>query len=104
MALRIDSHAGVVRAAGKEIADVVLKRIAKLLMEKVRTEDSWRGPRKRRSWWSRQAPRRSRCSRWRSACNASWRGQGDYRGQPLRFATSFGVASLSLDRSIRSRS
>jgi len=40
MALRIDSYADVARAAGKEVAEVVVKRIAKLLMDKVRTEDS----------------------------------------------------------------
>jgi diguanylate cyclase (GGDEF)-like protein len=40
MALRIDSHADVVRAAGKDVADQVIARIAKLIMEKLRTEDS----------------------------------------------------------------
>jgi len=40
MALRIDTYGEIAAAAGKEIADVVLTRIAKVLVEKVRTEDS----------------------------------------------------------------
>jgi diguanylate cyclase (GGDEF)-like protein len=98
MALRIDSHAGVVRAAGKEIADVVLKRIAKLLMEKVRTEDSV----------ARTAAAAfmvvaagTAAQQMLALAQRLQRELGEakvtYRGQPLRFATSFGVASLSLD-------
>jgi diguanylate cyclase (GGDEF)-like protein len=40
MALRIDTYGEIAAAAGKEIADIVLTRIAKVLMEKVRAEDS----------------------------------------------------------------
>src|SRR5438067_9268011 len=40
MALRIDTHADIVREAGKDVADLVVKRIAKRLVENVRTEDS----------------------------------------------------------------
>jgi diguanylate cyclase (GGDEF)-like protein len=40
MALRLESHADIVRVAGKEIADVIVARIAKLLLAKVRGEDS----------------------------------------------------------------
>jgi diguanylate cyclase (GGDEF)-like protein len=40
MALRIDSYADVARAAGKDVADQVIARIAKLVTEKLRTEDS----------------------------------------------------------------
>jgi two-component system, cell cycle response regulator len=40
MALRIDTYAEIVAAAGKEIGDIVLARIAKVLTEKVRAEDS----------------------------------------------------------------
>ena len=40
MALRIETYGDIARAAGKEIADIVLKRIGKLLLDKVRTEDS----------------------------------------------------------------
>ena len=40
MGLRIDSYADVARAAGKDVADQVIARIAKLVVEKLRTEDS----------------------------------------------------------------
>lgn len=40
MALSVDSYAEILRGAGKEIADVIVARIAKLILAKVRTEDS----------------------------------------------------------------
>ena len=40
MALRLDSYDAIALTAGKDIADVVIQRIAKLVMQKVRTEDS----------------------------------------------------------------
>lgn len=40
MALRLESHGDIVRVAGKEIADVIVARIAKQLLGKVRAEDS----------------------------------------------------------------
>lgn len=40
MALRLESHADVVRVAGKEVADLIVARVAKLLLAKVRAEDS----------------------------------------------------------------
>lgn len=40
MALRIDSAADIVRAAGKDAAEQLIARIAKLLMDQVRAEDS----------------------------------------------------------------
>lgn len=40
MALRLESYAEILRTAGKEVADVVIARIAKLLLGKVRAEDS----------------------------------------------------------------
>lgn len=40
MALRIDSAGDIVRAAGKDAAEQLIARIAKLLMDQVRTEDS----------------------------------------------------------------
>ena len=39
MALRVDTYDEIALAAGKEIADVVLGRVGKLLMSKVRAED-----------------------------------------------------------------
>lgn len=40
LALRLDSYADIVRDAGKEISDVIIARIAKLVLAKVRAEDS----------------------------------------------------------------
>ena len=40
MALRIDSAGDIVRAAGKDAAEQLIARIAKLLMDQVRAEDS----------------------------------------------------------------
>jgi len=40
MALRLDNYDDIALRAGKDIADVVVARVAKLITEKVRTEDS----------------------------------------------------------------
>jgi len=40
MALRLDSYDEIALATGKDIADVVITRVAKLILEKIRTEDS----------------------------------------------------------------
>ena len=40
MALRLDSYADMVRVVGKEIGDVIIARVAKLLVAKMRAEDS----------------------------------------------------------------
>ena len=98
MALRIDTHADIVRDAGKEIAEVVVKRIAKLLVEKVRTEDSV--ARTAEAGFmvvavGTAAPQMlqlaQRLQRELDEANVT------YKGQKLQFGTSFGVASISLD-------
>ncbi|HYR33748.1 MAG TPA: response regulator [Burkholderiales bacterium] len=98
MALRVDSHADVVRAAGREIADVVLKRIAKLLMDKVRTEDSVARTAEAAFMVvaaGTAAPQMlalaQRLHRELEEAKVT------YRGQELRFASRFGVASLTMD-------
>jgi two-component system cell cycle response regulator len=98
MALRIDTHAEIARAAGKEIAEVVLKRIAKLLMEKVRTEDSVARAAEAAFMVvaaGTSAPQMlelaQRLQRELDEAKVT------YQGRALRFATSIGVASLSLD-------
>ncbi len=40
MALRVESYPEILRVAGKEVADVIIARIAKQLLAKVRAEDS----------------------------------------------------------------
>jgi diguanylate cyclase (GGDEF)-like protein len=98
MALRIDSHAQVVRAAGKDIADVVLKRIGKLLMEKVRTEDSVARAAEAAFMVVAAGTAAQQMLALAQRLQRELReAKVTYRGQALRFATSFGVASLSLD-------
>ena len=98
MALRIDSYAEVVRAAGKDIAEVVLKRIATLLIEKVRTEDSVARTAEAAFMVvaaGTAAPQMLALAQ--RLQRELYDAKVTYRGQPLRFITSFGVASLSLD-------
>ena len=40
LALRLDSYAEIARGAGKEIIDLIIARIAKLVLAKIRVEDS----------------------------------------------------------------
>ena len=98
MAMRIDTHAEIVRAASKDIADLVVKRIAKLLLEKVRTEDSVARTAEAAFMVvaaGTAAPQMlllaQRLQRELDEAKVT------YRGHALRFATTFGVASLSLD-------
>ncbi len=98
MALRIDTHAEIVKAASKDIADLVLKRIAKLLMEKVRTEDSVA----RTSEAAFMVVAAGTSAQQMLALAQRLQRELDeakvtYRGNALRFAATFGVASLSLD-------
>lgn len=98
MALRIDSYAEVLRTAGKEIAEVVVKRIAKLLMDNVRTEDSV--ARTAEASFvvvaaGTAAPQilalAQRLKRELEEAKVT------YRGQELKFVSRFGVASLAMD-------
>jgi two-component system cell cycle response regulator len=98
MALRIDSYAEVLRAAGKEVADVVVKRIAKLLLDKVRTEDSVA----RTAEAAFMVVAAGTAAQQMLLLAQRLQRELDeakvtYRGAALRFVTSFGVASLSLD-------
>jgi two-component system, cell cycle response regulator len=103
MALRIDSYAEVVRVAGKEIAELVLKRIAKLLMDKVRTEDSV--ARTAEASFvvvatGTAAPQiLALAQRLKRELEEA---KVNYRGQELRFASRFGVASLTMDTAANS--
>jgi diguanylate cyclase (GGDEF)-like protein len=98
MALRIESHAEIVRTAGKDVADLVVKRIAKLLLEKVRTEDSVA----RTAEASFMVVAAGTAAPQMLALAQRLQRELDeakvtYRGAALRFVSSFGVASLSLD-------
>jgi diguanylate cyclase (GGDEF)-like protein len=98
MALRLDSYDEIALSAGKDIADVVVVRIAKLLLQKVRAEDSV-----------------ARIAQATFVVVAAGIGMAQmvalaqrlkreldeakvrYRDQPLKFSTSLGLASLAGD-------
>jgi len=96
MAMRLDSYDDIALAAGRDIADVVITRVAKLLLEKVRTEDSV----------ARVAPATfmvvaagAGASQMQAVAQRLRRELDDakvrYRDQPLKFVTSLGVASAA---------
>ena len=95
MALRIDSHGEVARTAGKDAADQVLARIAKLVSSQIRTEDSI--ARTAASTFVVVAPgisggqMQSLADRLRAQLEQA---KLSFGGQPLKIASRFGVASL----------
>lgn len=98
MAMRLDSYEDIALAAGKDIADVVITRVAKLIMDKVRTEDSV----------ARVAPATfmvvaagagapqmlAVAQRLRRELDEA---KVKYRERPLKFVSSLGVASVRSD-------
>ena len=98
MAMRLDSYDDIALAAGKDIADVVITRVAKLVMDKVRTEDSV----------ARVAPATfmvvaagagapqmlAVAQRLRRELDEA---KVSYRERPLKFVSSLGVASIKAD-------
>lgn len=98
MALRLDTYESIVLAATKDIADVVVARIAKLVMEKVRAEDSVA----RVAQATFVVLAANTAAEHMLALAERLRRELDearvtYREQPLKFVTSVGVASLSAD-------
>jgi diguanylate cyclase (GGDEF)-like protein len=98
MALRLDTYDEIVLAAGKEIADVVLARVGKLLVSKVRVEDSVARTAQATfmvlaaaTGAAQMLGLAQRLQRELADANVS------YRDRPLKFAASFGVASLAVD-------
>ncbi len=98
MALRIDSHREVARTAGKEAADQVLTRIAKLVSGQIRAEDSI--ARTAAATFMVVAPGTSAAQMQRLA--ERLRAQLEqakltYGKQPLKIVSRVGVASLGAD-------
>ena len=98
MALRLDTYEAIVLAATKDIADLVVARIAKLVMEKVRAEDSV--ARVAQATFVVLAANTSAADM--VALAERLRRELDeakvtYRDQPLKFVTSIGVASITAD-------
>jgi len=98
MALRLDSYDEIALSAGKDIADVVITRIAKLLMQKVRTEDSV--ARTAQSTFMVVAAATGAAQILALAQRLQREldeAKVTYRERPLKFAASFGVSSLAVD-------
>lgn len=98
MALRLDTYESIVLAATKDIADIVVARIAKLVMEKVRAEDSVARVAQATfvvlAAGTAAAHIAALAERLRRELDEA---RVTYREQPLKFVTSVGVASLSSD-------
>jgi diguanylate cyclase (GGDEF)-like protein len=100
MALRLDTYDAITLAAGKDIADVVLTRIAKLVMQKVRGGDSV--ARVAAATFAMLAPGTAAsdaialAQRLRQELDDA---RVTYKEQPLKFVTSIGVASIAADPS-----
>jgi two-component system, cell cycle response regulator len=98
MAFRIDSHAEVVKSAGKDVADQLLARIAKLVSGNLRTEDSiGRANETTFIVVSAGAGASQVMAFARRMYEQLSKAQVAYRGQPLKIVSSFGVATLAQD-------
>jgi diguanylate cyclase (GGDEF)-like protein len=98
LALRLDTYDDIVRAASKEIADVVVVRVAKLVVDKVRTEDSVA----RTGAATFMVVAAGTAAAQMVAAAQRLRRELDearvsFRDQPLKFVASFGVASARMD-------
>jgi two-component system, cell cycle response regulator len=103
MALRLETYDAIALAAGKDIADIVVTRIAKLVLQKVRTEDSV--ARVASATFAVLAA--GTAAENMVALALRLRAELDearvtYREQPLKFVTSLGVASVANDPSATS--
>jgi two-component system, cell cycle response regulator len=99
MALRLDTYEEIALAAGKEIADVVLGRVGKLLMSKVRVEDSVARTAQATfmvlaaaTGAAQMVALAQRLHREFAAAKVT------YHDRPLKFAASYGVAALAVDQ------
>jgi diguanylate cyclase (GGDEF)-like protein len=98
MALRLDSLDEIARTAGKDVADVVITRIAKLVMQRIRAEDSVA----RTAAATFMVVAAGTAAAQMVALSQRLRGELDeakvpFREQVLRFSTSFGIAALGVD-------
>ena len=98
MAFRIDSYPEVAQKIGKDVADQLLARIAKLVSASLRTEDSiGRAAETTFIVISTGAGAAQVMSFARRMHEQLKSAQVAYRGQPLAIVSSFGVASLAQD-------
>jgi diguanylate cyclase (GGDEF)-like protein len=98
MALRIDSYPEVAQKIGKDVADQLLARIAKLVTASLRAEDSiGRAAETTFIVISTGAGASQAIPFARRMYEQLKNAQVAYRGQPLAIVSSFGVASLAQD-------
>jgi two-component system, cell cycle response regulator len=98
MAFRIDSHLDVAQRIGKDVADQLLARIAKLVSGSLRAEDSiGRASENTFVVVSTGAGASQVMAFARRMHEQLNNAQSTYRGQPLKIVSSFGVASLVTD-------
>ena len=98
MALRLESHSQILHTAGKEIADVIVARVAKLLLAKVRADDSVA----RTAEGTFMVIAAGTAAPQMQALGERLRrelaeAKVTHRGQLLKFPSRLGVASLALD-------
>jgi two-component system cell cycle response regulator len=100
MALRLDTYDAITLAAGKDIADVVLTRIAKLIMQKVRGGDSVARVAAATfavlAAGTAMSDMMALAQRLRQELDDA---RVTYKDQPLKFVTSVGVGSVVADPS-----
>lgn len=98
MALRVDTYDEIALAAGKEIADVVLGRVGKLLMGKVRAEDLVARTAQATFMVLSSATGATQMEGLAQRLHRELaEAKLTYRERPLKFAASLGVASLAAD-------
>ena len=98
MALRIDSAGDIVRSAGKDAAEQLIARIAKLVMDQVRAEDSV--ARTAAATFMVVAPGTTAAQMLALGKRLQAQLQQakvSYAGQTLRIAASYGVSSIHVD-------
>jgi diguanylate cyclase (GGDEF)-like protein len=99
MALRLESYAEILRAAGREVAEVIIGRLAKLVLGKVRADDSV--ARTAESTFmvvaagTSAAQMQALSERLRRELAEA---KVTHRGQVLKFPSRVGIASLSADK------
>src|SRR5882672_3424056 len=99
MAFRVDSYGDIAKSAGKDVADQLLAKIAKLVSTNLRTEDSIGRAAETTfivvSGGPAGAQVMALARRLHDQMKAA---QVAYRGQTLKIVSSFGIASLGNDQ------
>jgi len=99
MGFRIDSHAEIAKSAGKDVADQLLARIAKLVTSNLRTEDSIGRAAETTFIVISGGPGAVQVMALARRLHEQMKAaQVAYRGQTLKIVSSFGVATLGNDQ------